>query len=871
LLIDSTCVVRACAYDSDGKRSRVVTNTYIFPYHTVKQRRIIAGYPEYWGHYTGIAGIAVADYEMDPELVSDSVTRGRIAEALFLIPTVSLSTNKSFLFSTESHPDSGGIYIFTGAPLTNTTNDIGFGWERASSFELFDSSDSVSVQADCALQLHGGHSRRAEKSPKHSLRLEFKSKYGPPKLEFPIFGSGGQEEFNSIVLRAGFNNSWVHHSNSERLNGQYIADPWVKNTHRKMGNPGSRSFFIHLYINGLYWGIYTVAERIDDDFAEAYLGGEGENYDIIKDYTEVDQGDLLAWNKMMNMAKAGLSANEAYQAIQGKNPDGTRNIKSEALVNPVSLIDYMLLNFFVANSDWDHHNWLAIRDKNRAGDGFRFFCWDEEKVLESLNANILNENNTNCPSYLFQRLRQNAEFRRLFADRAQKFLSSGEVLSASENIKRYTKLAWQISEPLWAESARWGDYRRDVHPYQTAGPFDLYTPDNQWAKAFTYTVNTYLNQRNDIFIAQLKAAGLLPSTEAPFFKINSIRSGNSEVSKGDTLEIVSSGETWFTTDGDDPVNWNPSTRIAQRAQKYSGKVIISESGVYRARTYSGGVWSASSEIKVSVKEDLKDLKITEINYHPEETMWSDRKSFEFIEIKNTGTSTLSIDSARLSGGIEYFFPAESVLKPGKFFLIAANRDSFLTENGFIPHGEFSGSLSNQGESIYLITSNGDTVINIKYLKQDGWPTPPDGEGNTLVPREINPSGSQNNPMEWRASFHSGGSPGMDDLFNASRIDKGVDAGPMTLYQNYPNPFTGSTWIPFRLENSLQYEISVHDITGQKIHIIEKSFNNAGDYAVEWNGRTASGAADPGMYIVTLTVNNNGKLYSARRKILISGK
>ena len=35
---------------------------------------------------------------------------------------------------------------------------------------------------------------------------------------------------------------------------------------------GAHGTFVHLYLNGFYWGLYNLAERPDGWFTSAYLG-----------------------------------------------------------------------------------------------------------------------------------------------------------------------------------------------------------------------------------------------------------------------------------------------------------------------------------------------------------------------------------------------------------------------------------------------------------------------------------------------------------------------------------------------------------------------------------------------------------------------
>ena len=164
-----------------------------------------------------------------------------------------------------------------------------------------------------------------------------------------------------------------------------------------MKHPSSNSIYVHLYINGIYWGIYVPSERMDKDFAVKYLGGEEDDYDVIKDYAEVADGTIDAWNQMMQMANNGVENTDDYQRIQGNNPDGSPNPEIESMVDVVNLIDYMLINFYGSNTDWDSHNWAAMRNRVSPGKGFKFFCWDAEHMLKKLNGNELGENiNMRC-------------------------------------------------------------------------------------------------------------------------------------------------------------------------------------------------------------------------------------------------------------------------------------------------------------------------------------------------------------------------------------------------------------------------------------------------------------------------------------------
>ncbi len=663
----------------NGQSGKIATCTYLFTEDIIHQPNDPDGYPSTWGKYTAISGTAIADYEMDPELMAVPGFADSVREALLDLPVISLVTDKDNLFSGTIDPVTGGIYIYTGPPLTNTTNGTGYGWERPVSFEYFDAGDSVDLQVDCALEIQGNHGRRAEKSPKHSFRLTFKNPYGPTKLNYPLFGTDADSVHNTIILRAGFGNTWVHWSHSEREMAQYLRDRWTKDTHLAMGYYASHGFFVHLFLNGLYWGIYNPSERLDSEFAAMYLGGNEEDYDVIKDYTEVADGNINAWNTMMSIANSGLASTEAYQRIQGNKPDGTRNPNGEPMVDVVNLADYMLLHFYGGNWDWDHHNWVAARNRVDPLKGFQFFSWDGEHMIEGVDANILSKNNNNCPSRVFQKLLENQDFRRLFADRVQKHCFNGGALTALSAGERWIWRSDQIEKAVNAEAARWGDYRRDVHPWQTA-PYELYTKESHWTPQKNYIINTYFPNRTSSFLSSLRTAGLFPSIDAPLFMINGNTLINNKISVNDKLTMSSSeGEIYYTTDGSDPVVWETVPAISSHALKYSEQIPLKKSSHFKARCYSDGIWSATAEEYFIIPEDFRDIKVTEVHYHPLDMGVNDNQELEFIELKNTGNSTLNLKGMRFVDGIDYIFPEDKVLKPQEFVVLASNGSTSGTD------------------------------------------------------------------------------------------------------------------------------------------------------------------------------------------------
>ena len=500
LTIDKTMIVRAVEVKDGQTRSGVSTASYIFTKSVVGQPANPEGYPTTWGKYTEIEGTAVADYGMDSEMTANAELRENIKEGLKQLPILSIVTNKDNLFSHENDEEHGGIYIFTGPPVGDAT---GHGWTRAVSAELFGGPQQHDLNTTCGLRLHGGHGRLAEKNPKHSFRLVFKEQYGPKTLKYPVFGQGETDQFKQLVLRCHFGNSWQHWAEWNRQKAQYTRDVWARRMQKKMGRTSVNALYVHLFLNGMYWGLYNIAERVDDQYGKDHLGGKKSDIDVVKieeeggNHIEASEGDLEAWNKLVEAAPIAAD-NEGYEAVK-------------TLLDIDAFIDYMIINQYAGNTDWDHHNWYAICRKGEGSQGFRFLCWDSEIIFENENENVVTKNNGDgFPTGIFHHLMKNQQFAQHYVNRASELLSDEGLLGEASVIELWDSLYHTIDQALYDEAARWGDYRRDVHPYMSKG--ELYTVDNHYLKERQRLLTQYFPVRSQRVLQQIiDFAGISPT------------------------------------------------------------------------------------------------------------------------------------------------------------------------------------------------------------------------------------------------------------------------------------------------------------------------------------------------------------------------
>lgn len=583
--ISSTTPLSAVVINDSDVSSPVVSNSYIFLSDVLKQPKAPAGYPTDWKEATATNSIP-SDYEMDTRVTTAAAYKDRITDAFKSLPSMHIVTDISNLFSNIENVNTGGIYIFTGN--SDKSNRL---WERPASVEYFDPKTGKEFQLNCRLKLHGGNSRNPGNSPKHGFEISFKPTYGPSKLNFDIFNEKkSTKEFNSLVLRAGYNYTWVKNDANQQKAAQYIQDSWAKTTQLEMGHPSAHETFVHLYINNLYWGLYNVSEELNNDFLESYLGGNENDYDVIKEKetTIPTDGTMVAWNALKSQI-TGVETNVNYQKIQGRNADGTINPAYQNLLDVDNYIDYMLINYYIGNGDWDANNWTVGRNRVTNDAGFRFFVWDAETAMTSLTENKIITGTAGNPTAFMQYLKKNADFKVTIADRIKMHLiDEGGMLTPAKNIERYNKLAAEVEQAMMCESARWSDWYT---------PYNPYTLDDHWLPRKADLINNYFPNRTNVLLGQLKTAGLYPSIDAPVFT----HQGGNITSAIELGISAKSGTIYYTTDGNDP-RTAISGNVSSTAKTYSLPLSIGSSTTVKARAKSSTEWSAITQAVFTLVE-----------------------------------------------------------------------------------------------------------------------------------------------------------------------------------------------------------------------------------------------------------------------------
>ncbi|MBE3123893.1 MAG: lamin tail domain-containing protein, partial [Planctomycetes bacterium] len=767
LTISITTTLRAVAVRAGWQPSDVDTETYIFFDDILTQTRP-PELPTIWGG-------AAADYDMDPDIVNSPAYSGVIRDALLAVPTMSIVMNPDDLFGAQ------GIY-------TNSKSE-GLYWERAGSIEMILTDGSTAFQENCGVRIYGGVGREPSVG-KHSFRILFKDIYGDTRLNYQLFEDSPVDNFNTFVLRANFNDAWP---GSMGTSCQYIRDQWAAYAQLAMGDLSHHSNFVHLYVNGMYWGLYNPTERPDAAFLAEYEGGQMEEYDALNSGEAID-GDRGAWDTMVSIANGGLSGEAQYAAIQ-------------QYLDVTGLADYCLLNHYISNWDWDSHNWYAAR-KREDGAQYKMFSWDAEWSIYDgvLYNDYTGTNNGGMPSGLFNQLLANQEFKMLLADRVYKFCFNDGVLTTAGGQDLWMQLADEIDLAIVGESARWGDHNRST-PYTRA----------DWLNQRNWVMNTWFPARTNILLGQYRTRGWYPSVDAAVFSKN-----GGMVPSTYGLTMTGAGTIYYTTDGSDPRVAGGG--VSATAQAYTGPVEINGNMVVRARVLSGTTWSAIHDATFMLDSSL-EIRVAEIMYNPapptvaeEAAGFTDNDDFQYLELVNIGDEAIDLGGMTLSEGITCTLATLS-LAPGARAVVVRNEAAFLRRYGAglsgLVAGTFEGKLGGEGDRIRLSSILGDPIQDFEY--KDGWYGLTDGSGFSLVIRDPGQELALWGTKEgWRTSWETGGNPGA--------ADAGYDPAAVVINEILAHQDVASgDWIEFHNTSALPVNLGGWYLSDDAVNLMKYRF------------------------------------------------
>ena len=452
--VSATRVIRAAAFRAGWVPSDVVTHTYLFP-----ATQSTAGW-------------------LNASIATNALYAPQMVDALKQVPSMSMTV---------------GPVTIDGAS------------DKVGALEWIDPAGGPGFVIPCGAKLFGGAFTNFAKK---SYRISFKGEYGAGKLRFPLFagfdrGLAATEEFDQIELRNG------SHDMVDR--GFYMSNIFTDATVLDMGSFAPHGRFVHLYLNGSYWGLYHLRERWAAEMMSSYYGGRSSDYESVNGNLNVggwadpglpyDNGTGAMWTEMKARA---LSGGDVYG-------------KLKPLVDVPQYVDYMTMWMFGKSEDE-----YRLTGPTGPGHGGKFMLNDADGYLylaayggpgsDRTGRSTPGKAAGDGPGSLFSMLYRDggSDYRMLLADRIQRaFVAPGGAMTPAANAARLTELCAGIEKAMIPECARW-NYRTPAS-WLSARDGAL----NWFLGTRVGTSATFTVPRTTTVLGHYTTAGFYPAVAAP--------------------------------------------------------------------------------------------------------------------------------------------------------------------------------------------------------------------------------------------------------------------------------------------------------------------------------------------------------------------
>ncbi len=329
----------------------------------------------------------------------------------YSMPVLSLTTNPDNFFDNEIGIYVPGIYFdSTQKRVTGNYFQHGDEWERDLHIEYFDNDGISCFQQDAGVRLHGNYSRlHAQKT----LRLYAREEYGDKYFNYQLLPQKNIDTYKRFLLRSSINNP-AHPT----IIRDVICSEFIKEL-----NFESQDYRpVTVFLNGEYWGIYTIKDRIDERFIEYTKGFDKDSIYLIDVNSFDARWDTSnVYYKLYNFIKNNdISDFENYQYV-------------ESQIDIDCFIDYHIAELFLANVDWPGNNLKVWKPKNGSGK-WRYIFYDLDKGLSPYETNMLeyatntdiNVTFSNHPesTLIFRKMLTNTSFVKQFLDRYAELLET---------------------------------------------------------------------------------------------------------------------------------------------------------------------------------------------------------------------------------------------------------------------------------------------------------------------------------------------------------------------------------------------------------------------------------------------------------------
>lgn len=627
----------------------------------------------------------------------------------FSLPVLSLSTDVDNLYGPT------GIY-----------DNWGEDWKRQAYIEYFDENGTRQFAQRTAIRIDGGWGG-SRSHPQKSFRLEFSDDaYGDGAVDYALIpDKPNLDEYATIYLRNG-SNEW---------NTQPYRDACQQRmSSRNTDNVYSAYRPVVVYLNGQYWGVYEMREKVDKHYLQYNYQADKDSVDILS----VGSWYGLDWLRIVEGSDTGFYNLHAFVTTADPWADNYLDEVGSRL-NINNFIDYMCAETWHANGDWLYNNMRLFR--SHTTDNLWHFCLhDLELGWNNLGHNtlayLMYEMAYTPYSQIFNALIENPAFRTRFINRYADIMN--DPLRFDHAKGHLHSMHSELMPEMTRQWERWGWMTVAEHLAE-------YNNRRDWTEDF-------LENRSDIVRNDMEALFGLPGQTVVRLAVNPPQAGRIQIStltpddypwEGVYFQGVPIKITAFPNTGYSFAGWEGNFSIDS---PNTSELIMNANDIYRTLTANFTEGSNSSS----------QIIISEINYNAENSI----ESGDWVELYNAGDAP-----ANLGGWImkdsndanQYSLP-NITLNPQERFVLVNDPLAFVAQYPTVTNyaGAFAFSLNNTADQVRLFDNLNNLIAAVAYIDSIPWPRGADGEGRTLELKD--PTLALGNPSNWFDGC-IGGSPG----------------------------------------------------------------------------------------------------------------
>jgi len=348
------------------------------------------------------------------KLMSNIVAGSYIINENHTLPVMSVSLNPSSFNYVQGNPWETEIEVESYA-------------------ELYEDGKSFSIP--CGFKLFGGSTRGLSKK---SFALKFRAKYGAGSLKYQVFENRDYSSFESLVLRSG----------SQDNQSAFFRDVLMTSLVDGVTNLKVQAYKpVILYINGRYWGVYNIREKVDEDFIGNNFNVDGEKSNIVRIDNNVTSGTANDYRHVVNyLTSHDMSISSNYEYIKTK-------------LNIDSFVDYWVAENWVSNNDIINTRFYSHPDIDNGRVNMVFYdldyaMWNTTKDYFNFFVQPEGMSAFKVSTAMMRSLIRNEEFKETFLERLKYQLEN--VWNADRVLERIDEIYNTLKPEMGRNQTRWG-------------------------------------------------------------------------------------------------------------------------------------------------------------------------------------------------------------------------------------------------------------------------------------------------------------------------------------------------------------------------------------------------------------------------------